>query len=90
MNVSTQCLQECERLKFEEICWSNSSYKTGSIKNGCLFLINMPNVLSTHMQANIFLGPCHGVSSVGPIHPVVGYDTMKKFLGKIHLIKLVQ
>ena len=66
----------------------------------------MPKVLSTgnvelflntlpHVQANIFLGPYHGVSSVGHIRPVVGSDTikkfntMKKFMGLTHLIKLV-
>ena len=60
----------------------------------------MPNILSTgnvrlflntlpHVQAGIFFGPCHGVSSVGYICPMVGSDTMKKFVGLTHLIKPV-
>ena len=32
---------------FEEICEPNSSYKTGSIREGCPFFINMLKVLST-------------------------------------------
>ena len=35
----------------------------------------------------IFFGPCHGVSSVGHIRPVIVFDTMKKFIGLTHLIK---
>jgi hypothetical protein len=49
----------------------------------------MFNVLSTgnvglffnilpYVQANIFPSPCHGVSSAGPIYPVVGSNIMKK------------
>ena len=60
----------------------------------------MPNVLSTdnvglflntfpHLQAGIFPSPCHGVSSVGHICPVVGSDIVKKFVGLTHLIKPV-
>ena len=61
----------------EEICGPNSSHKTGSIREDCPLLINMSKVLSTdnvrlflntlhHVQAGIFLDPCHGVSSVSP------------------------
>jgi hypothetical protein len=46
------------------------------------------NTLS-HVQADIFSGPCHGVSSVCHICPVIGFDTMKKFMDLTHLIKLV-
>ena len=55
-----------------------------SIGNVGLFLNTLP-----HVQAGIFLGPCHGVSIVGHICPVVGSDTMKKFVGLTHLIKQV-
>ena len=85
---------------FEEICGPNSSHKIGLTREGCPFFINMPKVLSTgnvklflntlpHVQAGIFPGPYHGVSSVGHICPVVGSDTMKKFVNLTHLIKLV-
>jgi hypothetical protein len=52
---------------------------TGNVR---LFLNTLP-----HVQASIFPGPYHGVSSVGHIRPVVGFDTMKKFVGLTHLIK---
>jgi hypothetical protein len=38
------------------------------------------------VQADIFSGPCHGVNSVGHICPVVGSDTMKKFVSLTHLL----
>jgi hypothetical protein len=41
------------------------------------------------MQADIFPGPYHWVNSVGHICPVVGSDTMNKFVGLTHLIKSV-
>jgi hypothetical protein len=37
------------------------------------------------VQTGIFPGPCHGVSSVGHICPVVGSDTIKEFLKEIEL-----
>jgi hypothetical protein len=60
----------------------------------------MPKVLFTdnvrlfhnnlfHVQADIFPGPCHEVSSVGPIRPVIGSDTMKKLVNLTDLTKLV-
>jgi hypothetical protein len=84
----------------KKICGPNLSHKTGSIREGCQFLINMPKVLSTknaglffdtlpHVQVNIFSSPCHEISSVGHIHPVVGSDTIKKFVDLTHLIKSV-
>jgi hypothetical protein len=83
-----------------EIYGPNSSHQTGSIREGCLLLINMPKILSTsnvrlflntlpHVQVSIFHGPCHEVSSVGPICHVVGSDTMKKFVVLTYLIKPV-
>jgi hypothetical protein len=82
----------------EEIRGPNSSHKIGLIREDYSFFINMPKVLSTgnvglflntlpHVQVGIFLGPCHVVSSVGHICPVIGSDTMKKFVGLTHLIK---
>jgi hypothetical protein len=84
----------------EEINEPNSSHKTSLTREGCTFFINMPKVLSTsnvrlflntlfHVQAGIFLGPCHRKSSVGHIRPVVCSDTMKKFMGLTYLIKSV-
>jgi hypothetical protein len=72
---------------YEEICGSNLSQKIGSIREGCLFFINMSKILSTsnvrlflntlsHVQAFIFLGPYHMVSSVGLIHSVEGSNTI--------------
>jgi hypothetical protein len=69
--VSTHSGRYCE-----EIHGPNSSHKTGSIKEGLPLFINMPKILSTsnvglflntlpHVQANIFSGPYHRVSSVG-------------------------
>ena len=69
--------------------YQSSSHKTSLTREGCSFFINMPKVLSTgnvgpflntlpHVQANIFPGPCHGVSSVGHICLVVGSNTMKR------------
>jgi hypothetical protein len=37
-----------------------------------------------------FSSLCHGVSSVDHIHPVVGFDTMKKFVDLTHRIKPTQ
>ena len=54
---------------------------TGNVR---LFLNTLP-----YVQVGIFSGPCHGVSSVGHICPVVGSDIMKKFMGLTHLIKPV-
>ena len=48
--------------------------KVLSIGNVGLFLSALPRV-----HANVS-GPCHEISSVGPIRHVVGYDTMKKFM----------
>jgi hypothetical protein len=42
-----------------------------------------------HVQVDIFSGPYHGVSSMGHIRLVVGFDTMKKFMSLTHLIKPV-
>ena len=58
--------------------------KVLSIGNVELFLNILP-----HVQVSIFIGLCHGVSSVGHIRPVVGSDTMKKFVGLTHFIKPV-
>jgi hypothetical protein len=58
--------------------------KVLSIGNVRLFLNTLP-----HVQAGIFPDPCHGVSSVGYICPVVGSDTMKKFVDLTHLIKSI-
>jgi hypothetical protein len=55
-----------------------------SIDNIRLFL----NTLS-HVQAGIFPGPCYRVSNMSHIRPMVGFDTMRKFVGLTHLIKLV-
>ena len=63
--------------------------------------INMSKILSTgnvrlfpntfaHVQASIFFGHCHRVSSVCLIHFVLNFDTMKKFVGLTHLIKPIQ
>jgi hypothetical protein len=76
-------------------------YKIGSTKESFPFFINMPKALPIgnvglflntlpHVQAGIFPGPCHGVSSASSICPVVGFDTMKKFVGLIHFIKPIQ
>jgi hypothetical protein len=81
----------------EEIRGPNSSHKTGLTRENCPFFISMPKVLSTgnvglfsqHPLSRVFPSPCHGVSSVGNIYPVVGFDTMKKFVGLTHLIKPV-
>jgi hypothetical protein len=54
---------------------------TGNMR---LFLNTLP-----HVQSGIFRGPCHGISSVGHIRSVVGFDTMKKFVSLTHLIKPV-
>ena len=58
--------------------------KVLSTGNMRLFLNTLP-----HVQAGIFLSPCHGVSSVGHTCLVVGSDTMKTFVGLPHLIKPV-
>jgi hypothetical protein len=76
----------------------NLFYKIGSIRENCLFFINISKVLFTgnvrlffnthpHIQVGIFLGSYLGVSDVGPICYVVNFDTMKKFVGLTHLIK---
>jgi hypothetical protein len=87
-------------LSIEEFYETNSSHKIGFIKEDWSFFINMSKILSTcnirlflntisHVQINLFPSPCHGVSSVGAIHLVIGSNTMKKFVGLTHLIKLV-
>ena len=84
----------------EEICGFNSSYKIDSTIEGCTFFINIPKVLPIcnvglflntlpHVQVGIFFCPCYRVSSVCPIRPVIGFDSMKKFMGLTYLIKPV-
>ena len=86
---------------YKEICTLNSFHKTDSIREDCTFFMNIPKILSTcnvrlflnilpHVQVSIFSNPCHGISSVSSIHHVVGSDTIKKFVGLTHLIKLIQ
>jgi hypothetical protein len=58
--------------------------KVLSIGNVGLFLNTLP-----HVQAGIFPSPCYKVSNVGHIRPMVGSDTMKKYVGLTHLIKPV-
>jgi hypothetical protein len=58
--------------------------KVLSIDNMRLFL----NTL-LHVQASISHVPCYEVSSVSLINLVVGFDTIKKFVGLTHLIKPV-
>ena len=71
-------------------CRPNSSHKIGLIRNDCSLLINMSKILSTSnvrlfltcrtsLQANIFYSSYHGVSNVGPIHHMVGPDTMLNY-----------
>jgi hypothetical protein len=98
--ANLSCLATLDLQYYEEIRGLYSSHKTGLTREDCPFFINMPKVLSAgnvglflntlpHVQASIFPGPCHGVSSVGYIRLVVGSDTMKKFVGLTHLIKPV-
>jgi hypothetical protein len=47
-----------------------------------LYTSNVKLFLKTlhHVQAGIFPGPCHGVTSAGPIYPMVSFDIMKKLV----------
>ena len=47
-----------------------------SIDNVGLFFNTFP-----HVQVGIFPDPCHKVNSVGLIHPVIGFNTLNKFVG---------
>ena len=78
-----------------------STYKIGSLREDCPLLINTHKILSTsnvrlffntipHVQASIFSGPYHGISSVGLIRLIIGSNTMKNFVDLTHLIKLAQ
>ena len=100
LKTKSKSQKKKNNIYIEEIRGPNSSHKIGFTREGCPFFINMSKVLSTgnvrlflnnlpHVQASIFSGPCHGVSSVGYIRPVVGSDTMKKFVGLTYFIKPV-
>ena len=49
-----------------------------------LFLNTFP-----HVQVDIFFSFCHGVSNTGLTHFVKGFNTMKKFVSLINLIKSI-